>query len=221
MLGIIDLDKRHIDIILSQSRPNQVSTFQRYMVIFAPKNHDDFSFYFLASCERVVLLAFAQSMVVNVSSKKTNCSTHSFVKSSSKCQMASKTHSCSANLAIASFKVHKIVNCQLIVFIIRLQFFGNLVVVTLICSFSIVSQWLVQFKVMVNGRCYRYISLSCNILGKSGDGTSDLVNFTVHHNSWKLCIWVIGDFGVVYKEPHGGPVGRFDVVVGLFDKHVD
>lgn len=95
--------------------------------------------------------------------------------------------------------------------------FFNLVLVTNIGTFNIVSQWLRANKIMITGWACNNKALASNILGESRNRSSNLIYFTVYEDPWEFHFWIIRNFRMLNVNTHSCTICGFHIMKGFFD----
>lgn len=110
--------------------------------------------------------------------------------------MTAQAHSGGTNSTCAVVQRSQVVNCQLVVLIVRLQRLLDLVLVARVGSRNIVSQWLGADKVVVNRRSNHNVAPTSNLLSHSRHRAGHLVDLRVHQYSGNLALGYPGIEGV-------------------------
>ena len=97
---------------------DQIPPLGRHMVIHLAEDHDQLALDVLYAVQRVIVLALAESLGMDVSSKVADCSSNALVECSAEGKMASKTHASGANASVASLQADQDIDRKCGIFIV-------------------------------------------------------------------------------------------------------
>ncbi|KAH3672083.1 hypothetical protein WICPIJ_010168 [Wickerhamomyces pijperi] len=85
----------------------------------------------------------------------------------------------------------QVINSQLGILVIRFQWLFNLILVTQIGTWTIVSQGFRSNKVMVNRRTNNNVPVTSNLLSETSNWSSHLINLRPNNNSWESGVRIV------------------------------
>ena len=150
----------------------------------------------VASCsslERIIVLALAQSLGVDISREIAHAGKYTLVKCCAEGKMTPKAHSGGTDSAVASFQTNKKVDTQCSIFIVGRDLLLNLPRVALVGSGAIVGQRLRPSEFVVGRRSSNDVAVGGDLSGEASDWAGHLVDLAEDDDSGKLGLGVVWD----------------------------